>query len=123
MDNATGASGITAVSADLNGTLTATGGLPTMVTVFWGLTDGDVIATNWANSNVSRVVVPGGIIMSHCATDYRILVFAILIFATFQFSYLKGLFDSTFDGLSEWFSRNNGIKSGQENKGSRNSVF
>ncbi len=50
VDNAGGATNITGSSADLNGSLLATGIAPTTVFAFWGSSDGGTNA--WANTNV-----------------------------------------------------------------------
>ncbi len=51
IDNATGASDVLSISAVLNGTLTATGGAPTQVSVYWGETDGNTTFANWGRTN------------------------------------------------------------------------
>ncbi|MEM7397238.1 MAG: LamG-like jellyroll fold domain-containing protein, partial [Verrucomicrobiota bacterium] len=50
VDNAGGATGVTAGSAFMNGTLVATGSAPATVAVYWGLTDGGADPAAWANT-------------------------------------------------------------------------
>lgn len=51
INNARGATGITASNAVLNGVLVATGGAPATVTVFWGTSDGGTEAAGWGHTN------------------------------------------------------------------------
>ena len=48
---AVGATGISLTSATLNGSLVSTGTAPTMVSVFWGPTDGSTNMAGWAKTN------------------------------------------------------------------------
>ena len=59
VDNATGAAGVTGTNAWLRGTLTSTGGLPTTVTIYWGLTNWGTTNTGWANTNAMGVLPTG----------------------------------------------------------------
>ncbi len=51
VDNADGATDVLSISAVLNGTLTATGGEPTQVSVYWGEADGGTTFAGWGRTN------------------------------------------------------------------------
>ena len=55
-----GATGISLTAATLNGSLISTGTAPTMVSVFWGPTDGSTNMTAWANTNAFAGYVGAG---------------------------------------------------------------
>ena len=59
VDNAGGAVSVTTNSAWLRGTVTSTGGAPTTVTIYWGLTDGGTTNANWGNTNILGILPTG----------------------------------------------------------------
>jgi hypothetical protein len=63
IDNAGGPSGITPNSANLHGSLIATGAAPTTVVIYWGPTDGDTDTAAWSNS-IDMGVLPRGLFSS-----------------------------------------------------------
>jgi len=66
VNNAGGATNVTANSAWLNGTVVATNGQETSAWVYWGLTDGGTNASAWAATNAFGVVGVGP--LTHQAT-------------------------------------------------------
>ncbi len=59
VDNGSGASGITATNAWLNGNLTTTGGAPTTVFEYWGGADGVTNKAKWQNANNLGILSTG----------------------------------------------------------------
>lgn len=51
VDNATGATNVLSISAELQGALTSTGGMPTQVFVYWGESNGGTLFTSWEHTN------------------------------------------------------------------------
>lgn len=69
VDNADGATEVTASSATLSGNLLVTSAVPTTATVFWGETDGETVLTDWDNTNALGSVPVGPVSTTVSVTE------------------------------------------------------